>query len=95
MIGRMWLGQDMVELKDSGTGRTLLIAIPGSGLLEKVELEELILDEIEKFRVYCAKPLSKVAKVLTKSDEHALGKVCLEILSSKRNRRLTGHGKYW
>ncbi len=93
MITRTWMTKDTCKLVDTLTGRMLMLCIPGTGLLDKIELEELMLEQEEDFATQCLTPLP-VKIPLTQNNAKALFKVCFEIREHKLRMRETGQKKY-
>jgi len=93
MIGRMWGGKNKLVLRDSESGRTFDLYIMGAGLLDPIELEEIILGEEEIFAADCKIPRPAKAP-LSRGDQRDFGKLLAEIQGSKRERRQTSNVKY-
>ncbi len=93
MIQRTWLTKDICRLVDETTGRMKMLCIPGTGLLDILELEELILEQEEDFAQECLIPIP-VKAPMTHNNAKALFQVCFEIREHKKRLRETGQRKY-
>ena len=96
-----WAGKMRYVILDMDTGRDYPIMIPGMEqtppLYEPSELEDLVAWQTEQTiaQIKKEKANPNPIKMMTRDQQHDLGHALLEVKASKKNRLVTGHGRYW
>ena len=91
----LWAGRQRYVLIDPETSREYPIIIPGIELLDRNEIDEIILWQTEKTEKEIAQHKAKALPPLTEAKQHELGQILLEIRDSKTFRKENGHPRYW
>jgi hypothetical protein len=83
-------------MTDSVTGKVKMILVPGAGrsdLVEKEELEDIVLEYREKFEAEVKG--GQARRLMPRNDQHDMGKTLNEIGASQQHRRESLHGRFW
>ena len=96
MVTGFWVTREQFRMTDSVTGKVKMILVPGAGrseLVEKEELEDIILEYREKFEAEVKG--GQPRRMMPRNDQHDLGKTLNEIDASKQHRREALHSRWW
>lgn len=92
-IQGVWMTPDNYRVYEVETQREENFFIPGTDLLETMELQELVAALNEKAEVVFRAPEKTK---MTRDQQHDLGGVMLQIRKSKRYKKDNGgHGRFW
>lgn len=93
----LWKGRNTYLILDVSESppREYPIIIPGIELLDRNELEEILIWQRERTEKEILKKRGNPRPKLTETQQHELGKTLLEIRASKRFKKEAGHVRYW
>lgn len=91
-LSHYWVNPSCFKIVEVETGREQTITVPGADLLERDELEDIVLAMMEEAESDFKEPENPP---LSRDQQRDLGGVLMDIRASNRYKQENNHSRYW